>query len=124
MNFNSNELDIGRAAEFIPRSTGGRSALGITGSLVAAWSSKTLRPARHEESIHTRSIPADSMNEIVSRNPTPVLRFENTNGRLPRIFRASRSITSSDAPTYGARSILLMTSRSDFVIPGPPLRGW
>src|SRR5277367_5730790 len=33
------------------------------------------------------------------------------------------SITSSDAPTYGARSILLITSRSERMIPGPPLRG-
>ena len=36
---------------------------------------------------------------------------------------ASRSITSSEAPTIGARSILLMTSRSERVMPGPPLRG-
>ena len=28
-----------------------------------------------------------------------------------------------EAPTSGARSILLMTSRSDRVMPGPPLRG-
>src|SRR5450759_4958510 len=32
-------------------------------------------------------------------------------------------MTSSDAPTSGARSILLITSRSDFMMPGPPLRG-
>jgi hypothetical protein len=37
--------------------------------------------------------------------------------------RASRSITSRDAPTKGARSILLITSRSERVMPGPPLRG-
>ena len=36
---------------------------------------------------------------------------------------ASRSITSSEAPTIGARSILLMTSRSERVMPGPPFRG-
>ena len=46
-----------------------------------------------------------------------------TKGRSPRIFFASRSITSSEAPTIGARSILLMTSRSELVMPGPPLRG-
>ncbi len=32
-------------------------------------------------------------------------------------------MTSSDAPTIGARSVLLMTSRSLLVMPGPPLRG-
>ena len=32
-------------------------------------------------------------------------------------------ITSSDAPTWGARSILLMTRRSERVMPGPPLDG-
>ena len=58
----------------------------------------------------------------VSR-PWPVFRLVNTNGRSPRIFFASRSITSSEAPTIGARSILLMTSRSLLVMPGPPLRG-
>ena len=44
-------------------------------------------------------------------------------GLSPRIFFASLSITSSDAPTKSATSILLMINRSDFVIPGPPLRG-
>ena len=47
----------------------------------------------------------------------------NWNGRSPRIFFESRSMTSRLAPTYGARSILLMTSRSDLVIPGPPFLG-
>ena len=32
-------------------------------------------------------------------------------------------ITPRSAPTSGARSILLITSRSDCVMPGPPLRG-
>ena len=41
----------------------------------------------------------------------------------PRIFRESRSITPRSAPTSGARSVLLMTSRSDCVMPGPPFRG-
>jgi hypothetical protein len=31
----------------------------------------------------------------------------NTNGRSPRILRASQSISSSEAPTCGAKSILL-----------------
>ncbi|SSS43418.1 Uncharacterised protein [Acinetobacter baumannii] len=36
---------------------------------------------------------------------------------------ASWSITSRFAPTIGARSVLLIISKSDLVIPGPPLRG-
>lgn len=38
-------------------------------------------------------------------------------------FFESCSMTSRLAPTYGARSILLMTRRSDRVMPGPPFRG-
>src|SRR5262249_5443351 len=56
-------------------------------------------------------------------SPWPVFRLVNTNGRSPRMRRASRAMTPRSAPTYGARSILLMTSRSDRVTPGPPLRG-
>jgi hypothetical protein len=44
-------------------------------------------------------------------------------GLSPRIFFASLSMTFKSAPTNGARSILLMTNKSDLVIPGPPLRG-
>ena len=40
-----------------------------------------------------------------------------------RMRFVSLSITDRSAPTYGARSILLITSRSDLQIPGPPLRG-
>src|SRR6516164_4362841 len=58
-----------------------------------------------------------------SPRPTPLLRFVNTNGRSPRISLASRAITSRLAPTWGARSILLITRRSERVTPGPPLRG-
>ena len=47
----------------------------------------------------------------------------NINGLSPRIFLVSASITSSDAPTRLATSILLMINKSDFVIPGPPFRG-
>ena len=46
-----------------------------------------------------------------------------TVGRSPRRARASRSITPRSAPTIGARSVLLITSRSAAVTPGPPLRG-
>ena len=37
--------------------------------------------------------------------------------KLPRLFFASRSMTSKPAPTAGARSTLLMINRSDCVIP-------
>src|SRR5450432_1766881 len=57
--------------------------------------------------------PLSAMNCTTVSTPLPVFRFVNTNGRAPRIFFASRSITSSEAPTYGARSTLLITSRSE-----------
>ena len=38
------------------------------------------------------------------------------NGLSPRIRLASRSITSKEAPTNGAKSVLLMISKSDLVI--------
>src|SRR5262249_26145247 len=41
--------------------------------------------------------------------PSPVLQLVNTNGRAPRISRESSSMTARLAPTYGARSVLLMT---------------
>jgi hypothetical protein len=63
------------------------------------------------------------MKAMISASPCPVFMLLKTNGRSPRILRLSRSITSSEAPTIGARSVLLITSRSDRVIPGPPLRG-
>ena len=44
-------------------------------------------------------------------------------GRSPRRALASRSITPRSALTNGARSVLLITSRSAVVTPGPPLRG-
>lgn len=46
-----------------------------------------------------------------------------TKGRAPRMRAASARITSRWAPTCGARSILLMTSRSERVMPGPPFLG-
>src|SRR5215470_4924347 len=58
-----------------------------------------------------------------SSSPTPLLRFVKTNGRSPRITFASRAMMSRLAPTCGARSILLITRRSERVTPGPPLRG-
>src|ERR1700745_261477 len=55
--------------------------------------------------------------------PSRVFRFVNTNGFSPRMRRASRAMTPRSAPTNGARSILLMSSRSERGTPGPPLRG-
>src|SRR6202011_5228679 len=47
----------------------------------------------------------------------------NVKGRFCLTAAASRRITSRSAPTSGARSVLLTTSRSEYVTPGPPLRG-
>ena len=44
-------------------------------------------------------------------------------GSPPRRAVASRASRSTSEPTNGARSVLLMTSRSARAIPGPPLRG-
>ena len=44
----------------------------------------------------------------------------NRNGPSPRILFASLSMTARSAPTSKARSVLLMMSRSDCVMPGPP----
>src|SRR5690606_22167641 len=66
------------------------------------------------------SMPWRMMKSITVSKPSPVLRLVKTKGRSPRIRRESRSITSSEAPTWGARSVLLMISRSDLVMPGPP----
>src|ERR1700722_17079798 len=71
----------------------------------------------------TGSFLSSSIQATIVSSPTASRRFVNTNGRSPRIFRESRSITSSEAPTYGARSILFITRRFERVIPGPPLRG-
>ena len=77
---------------------------------------------RRRRTRHTFKPPFFSMNCAISSTPLPSRILVKTKGRCPRIFLASRSITSSEAPTYGARSVLLMTSRSERVMPGPPLR--
>ncbi len=64
-----------------------------------------------------------SMNAVTSATPSPARMLVITKGRGPRMRAASLAITSSEAPTCGARSTLLMTSRSERVMPGPPLRG-
>jgi hypothetical protein len=45
------------------------------------------------------SIPARSMKAVISARPKPSLRLHITNGRSPRIFLASFSMTSREAPT-------------------------
>ncbi len=51
------------------------------------------------------------------------LQVGKVHGRSPRMRLVSRAITSREAPTYGARSVLLITRKSDLVILGLPLRG-
>ncbi|MNR43695.1 hypothetical protein D3C85_1623420 [compost metagenome] len=63
------------------------------------------------------------MKAMISSRPCPVFWLLKTNGLPLRMRVVSLSIRVSDAPTNGARSILLITSRSDLQIPGPPLRG-
>src|SRR5215813_4362950 len=67
--------------------------------------------------------PFSSMKRAMVSTPSPARRLLNTKGRVPRMRLASRSMTASEAPTWGARSILLITSRSERVMPGPPLDG-
>src|SRR5256885_196986 len=81
-----------------------------------------LEEARESEH-QTPSPPLSWMKRTTVSTPLPVFKLVNTNGRCPRIFLASRSMTSSEAPTCGARSILLITSRSERVMPGPPFDG-
>src|SRR5262249_1287747 len=52
------------------------------------------------------------MRAVSSRMPVPFLQFVKMNGFLPRMAWASCRITSRLAPTYGARSVLLMTRMS------------
>mmetsp|Transcript_157879 Transcript_157879/g.483795 ORF Transcript_157879/g.483795 Transcript_157879/m.483795 type:complete len:216 (-) Transcript_157879:230-877(-) len=59
----------------------------------------------------------------ISGTPTPLFTAAKTVGPSPRMARASRRMTSRSAPTAAARSTLLITSRSDCVMPGPPFRG-
>ncbi len=79
--------------------------------------------ATRPEAATRPAFPGEPRSRPPRSTPSPARTQVKTNGRSPRILRASRSITSSDAPTCGARSVLLMTSRSERVIPGPPLRG-
>jgi hypothetical protein len=69
-------------------------------------------------------MPCFTTNETTASRPSPLRMLVKTKGRSPRCLRASRSMTSSDAPTCGARSVLLMTSKSLLVMPGRMTRGW
>jgi len=55
--------------------------------------------------------------------PSPSLQLVKTNGSSPRTAFVSSSITCRSASTCGARSVLLTTSRSACMTPGPRLRG-
>jgi alkylhydroperoxidase family enzyme len=79
--------------------------------------------ARALSNSRASSPPVEIRKSQTKSTPMPLFRLVKTNGRSPRCWRASRSITSRSAPTSGARSILLMISRSERVMPGPPLRG-
>ena len=63
------------------------------------------------------------MCSAISPTPTPLFTCAITNGPVSLCFLLSRAIVSSDAPTASASSVLLMTSKSAWVTPGPPLRG-
>jgi hypothetical protein len=55
--------------------------------------------------------------------PSPVLQLLSSTGRPRRTSFASFTIKSTLAPTKGARSVLLMTSRSERMMPRSRLRG-
>src|SRR5262249_37354084 len=86
-----------------------------------------IRRCRHHAGLRAcRSMSNSSSLSISSTSsgmPSPVLQLVNRNGLLPRISRESCFITSRLAPTWGAKSVLLMTRMSECVIPGPLLRG-
>jgi hypothetical protein len=58
-----------------------------------------------------------------SATPSPGRRLVKTKGLSPRIRLESAPITWRLASPWGARSVLLITRRSDWEIPGPSLRG-
>src|SRR5579862_4963614 len=55
------------------------------------------------------------IHETTASTPSRALRFVKTKGLFPRINRASRSMTDRSAPTKGARSVLLITNKSERV---------
>src|SRR6185436_13409507 len=54
---------------------------------------------------YASSSPSRTTNAATSSTPSPLRTHVKTKGRWPRCFLASRSITSSEAPTWGARSV-------------------
>src|SRR3546814_9114958 len=76
----------------------------------------TKRDIQGRSSFGERKPPVAMMNWAISATLVPARTFAKTKGRSPRIFFASRSITSRLAPTKGARSILLITSMSERVM--------
>ena len=56
--------------------------------------------------------------------PSPVLQFTKTNGFVPLTALQSLSTTERSTPTYGARSILFITSKSHVSIPNPLFLGY
>src|SRR5699024_800815 len=63
------------------------------------------------------------MHARIWASPSSVFKFVKENGFSPRNSSESFSITDRSAPTYGARSVLLMTKKSDLIMPWPALRG-
>jgi hypothetical protein len=66
---------------------------------------------------------ADNIRSTIACTFLPFLTSAKMVGPPSRILRASLSITFKSAPTSSARSVLFTINRSDWVIPGPPLRG-
>ena len=58
-----------------------------------------VEPLADRLDLHALRPPFCSMKRAISSTPLPSRRLVNTKGRAPRIFLASRSMTSSEAPT-------------------------
>src|SRR5579862_1917968 len=80
-------------------------------------------PQAGEKNYLAPSPPLSSMKRAISSTPLPRRKLLKMKGRAPRMRLVSRSMLSSEAPTWGARSILLITSKSERVMPGPPFDG-
>src|SRR5262249_44824744 len=61
---------------------------------------------------HVLNKTSRSRRSTIASTPSPRRQLVSSTGRLRRTFNASRCIDSRSAPTCGARSTLLMTSRS------------
>lgn len=64
---------------------------------------------------------APRIKATISSMPLPCLTWAKIVGPSSLILAASRCMTCRSAPTISARSVLLMMSRSDCVMPGPPV---